>query len=257
MIFDSHMHTKYSADSEMSPYDAIRRAEELGSGIVFTEHFDYALPGSIDFTFDPDAYFDEYRALRSERVRLGVEVGLRKSARLANDAFIKRAPFDLVIGSIHLADDLDIYYSEYYVGKDKREAYRRYFDAMIAESAVADYDILGHIDYICRAAPYDDPEIDYASFRDQIDRVLKIVVDREKVLELNTRRLNSRRALKELVPIYSRYRELGGRYISIGSDAHKVEAVGNYFDAAIDFARALDLTVVTFVERRLEICRAD
>lgn len=257
MIFDSHMHTKYSADSEMDPIEAINRAEFLKRGIVFTEHFDYDLPGDIDFTFDPDKYFSEYRPLRSDRIRLGVEVGLRRSARSANDAFIKRAPFDMVIGSIHLVDDLDIYYPDYYVGKDKHEAYRRYFDAMIEESAVADYDVLGHIDYICRAAPYDDPEIDYSTFKTQIDRVLSIVVEREKVLELNTRRLNSRRAFKELFPIYQRYCELGGRYITIGSDAHKVSAVGNYFDAALELADALNLTVVTFVERRLEICTVD
>lgn len=254
MLFDSHMHTKYSADSEMDPIAALERAEQLKLGVVFTDHFDYGVP---NFTFDPDAYFDEYRSLRSDRVRLGVEVGFQKSAREVNDRFIKRGPFDLVIGSIHLVDDLDIYYPEYYVGKDKREAYRRYFDAMIEESAVADYDILGHIDYICRAAPYDDPEIDYATFRAQIDRVLSIVIEREKVLELNTRRLGSRRALKELAPIYERYRELGGRFVSIGSDAHKVEAIGNNFDAALEFARELELSVVTFVERRLEICSVD
>ena len=257
MIFDSHMHTKYSADSEMNPLEAIARAEQLNLGVVFTDHFDYDLPGDMDFTFDPDAYFDEYRSLRSDRVRLGVEVGLRKSARSVNDEFIRRGPFDQVIGSIHLVDDLDIYYPEYYVGKDKAEAYARYFDAMIEESAVADYDILGHIDYICRAAPYDDPEIDYATFRDRIDRVLSTVIEREKVLELNTRRLDSRRALKELCPIYQRYKELGGRYITIGSDAHKVTVVGVNFDRAIEFATELGLIVVTFVERRLEICRLD
>ena len=254
MIFDSHMHTKFSADSEMDPIAAINRAEELNLGVVFTDHFDYDLPGGIDFTFDPDAYFAEYQSLRSDRVRLGVEIGLRKSARSVNDEFIKRGPFDQVIGSIHLVDDLDIYYPEYYVGKDKLEAYRRYFDAMIEESAVADYDVLGHIDYICRAAPYDDPEIDYATFKDQIDRVLSIVIEREKVLELNTRRLDNRRALKELCPIYDRYRAMGGKYITIGSDAHKVSAVGVNFERAIEFARALGLIVVTFVERRLEIC---
>ena len=126
---------------------------------------------------------------------------------------------------------------------------------MADESAVGDFDVLAHIDYICRAAPYDDPEIDYATFKEDIDKVLKIVIERGKVLELNTRRLNTRRGLKELIPIYSRYKELGGKYVTIGSDAHKVEAVGNYFDLAIDFAKELDLIIVTFCERRLEICK--
>lgn len=255
MIFDSHMHTKYSADSEMLPVDAISKAQKLGFGVVFTEHFDFDLPGDIDFTFIPEDYWREYESLRSDNVRLGVEIGMEEHSRKACAEFIKRAPFDLVIGSIHLVDRLDIYYPEYYVGKDKETAYHKYFEAMIEEATIGDFDVLGHIDYICRAAPYDDPEIDYAAFKEDIDKVLKIVVERGKVLELNTRRLNTRRGLKELVPIYNQYKKLGGKYITIGSDAHRVEAVCNYFDTAIDFARELDLIIVTFCERQLEICK--
>ena len=55
-------------------------------------------------------------------MRLGVEIGLEKPARQANADFIKRAPFDMVIGSIHLVERLDIYYPDYYADKDKDEA---------------------------------------------------------------------------------------------------------------------------------------
>ena len=244
MIFDCHTHTKFSADSKMLAEDAIKKAESLNLGIVFTEHFDYKIPGDIDFTFVPEDYWNEYEKFRSNDVRLGVEIGMEEIARKPAAEFIKRVPFDLVIGSIHLVDRLDIYYPEFYVGKDKLTAYEKYFSAMIEEAAIGDYDVLAHIDYICRAAPYNDPEIDYATFKDQIDRVLKIIIERGKVLELNTRRLNTRRGLKELVPIYTQYKNLGGKYVTIGSDAHKVEAVGNYFDIAIAFAKELDLKVV-------------
>ena len=254
MIFDSHMHTKYSADSEMKATNAIAKTQSLGFGVVFTEHFDYNLPGGVDFTFVPEDYWKEYLPLRSDSVRLGVEIGMEEIARQPATDFLKRAPFDLVIGSIHLVDRFDIYYPDYYVGKDKKTAYHKYFTVMAEEAAIGDFDVLAHIDYICRAAPYDDPEIDYASFKSDIDKVLKIVVERRKVLELNTRRLNTRRGLKELVPIYSRYKELGGKYITIASDAHKVEAVCNYFDVAINLAHELDLKIVTFCNRQLEIC---
>ena len=40
MLFDSHIHTKFSADSEMSAVDAIAKAQSLNLGVVFTEHFD-------------------------------------------------------------------------------------------------------------------------------------------------------------------------------------------------------------------------
>ena len=255
MIFDSHMHTKFSADSEMLAEDAINKAQKLGFGIVFTEHFDFDLPGDIDFTFIPEDYWREYEHLRSNNLRLGVEVGMEEHSRKPYLEFIKRVPFDQVIGSIHLVERLDIYYPEYYADKDKNTAYRKYFEAMAEEAEIGDFDILGHIDYICRAAPYENPEIEYSTFKDDIDKILKIIVEREKVLELNTRRFNTRRGIKELVPIYKKYKELGGKYVTLGSDAHRVEAVCNYFDRAIDFVKELDLQIVTFCERQLEICK--
>ncbi len=253
MIFDSHIHTKFSADSKMLAAEVLDKAERLNLGVVFTEHFDYGLElDGRKFEFNPAEYMNEYKNLRGAKVRLGVEVGLRKSARSANEKFISQADFDFIIGSIHLVDDLDIYYPEFYADKDKATAYRKYFEQMAQEIAIADFDALGHIDYICRAAPYDNPEIDYAAFKAQIDEVLKIVVERGKVLELNTRRFDKSRAVEELIPVYKKYRELGGRFVTIGSDAHRVEAVGNYFERALDFVSELDLTPVTFHERKLE-----
>ena len=253
MIFDSHMHTKFSADSDMSAVDAIDKARSLNLGVVFTEHFDFGVEvDGKNFDFDPSAYMNEYANLRGDNVRLGVEVGLRQVAREANAEFLSRADFDFVIGSIHLVDDLDIYYPEFYADKDKPTAYRKCFAQMAAEVAVADFDALGHIDYICRAAPYDNPEIDYPTFAAEIDAVLKILVERGKVLELNTRRFNNDRAVRELVPVYRKYRELGGRFVTLGSDAHRVSAVGNCFARAVEFVGELNLTVVTFRERKLE-----
>ncbi len=243
MIFDCHSHTKFSADSEMLATDAIKRAESLGLGIVFTEHFDYNLPGDIDFTFDAAEYMEEYKNLRGDNVKLGVEIGLRKSAREANKNFLKQAKFDLVIGSIHVVDDIDIYNAAYYADKDKMTAYRKYFAAMAEEAAVEDFDVLGHIDYICRAATYENPEIDYETFKNEIDEVLKIIVERGKILELNTRRLNQNTAVDALKPVYKRYKDFGGKFITIGSDAHVVGAVGANFDVALKFAEELNLKI--------------
>ena len=236
----------------MSAEEAVARAKQLNLGVVFTEHFDYGLElNGKKFEFSPAEYFDEYKNLRGENVRLGVEIGWRKSARAAIENFLAQADFDMVIGSIHQVDEFDIYYPEFYVGKDKTTAYTKYFQHMAVEAEREDFDVLGHIDYICRATPYADPEIDYPTFAELIDTVLKIVVERGKVLELNTRRFDSERAVTELVPVYKKYRELGGRYVTIGSDAHRVAAIGNYFSRALDFVRELNLTPVTFHERAI------
>ena len=49
MIFDSHMHTKFSADSDMSALEAIDRARSLNLGVVFTEHFDFGVTNDDKF----------------------------------------------------------------------------------------------------------------------------------------------------------------------------------------------------------------
>ena len=254
MVFDSHIHTEFSADSEMTAAEALEAAGQLGLGLVFTEHEDLEA-AEEKFTFDPEAYWEKYAPLRGENLRLGVEVGMMAKSLEESRKFLERVPFDQVIGSLHFIDGLDLYYPDFYADKTKKEAYCRYFREMAANVRSHDFiDILAHIDYICRAATYADPEIDYGSFRPEIDEVLKAVIETDTVLELNTRRLGDKLGLKELVPVYHRYRELGGRYVTIGSDAHRHEVIGAHFAEARELAADLGLQVVTFCRRQMEIC---
>lgn len=255
MIFDSHSHTSFSADSDMTAEDALKAARARGLGIVFTEHLDVDFPGELDFSFDPAAYWKQYEPLRGDNLHLGIEVGMQAGTAEASRAFVTRAPFDLVIGSVHLLRGIDIYEKECFEGREKDELYREYFRTMAEMIACHDFiDVLGHIDYIARTAPYENPELSYGAFANEIDAVLRTAVAQGVVLELNTRRLGSRRALKELAPIYARYHELGGRYVTLGSDAHGADAIGANFAAAEDFARAMGLSIVTFFARKMEFC---
>ena len=52
--------------------------------------------------------------------------------------------------------------------------------------------------------------------------------------------------------IYARYRELGGQYVTIGSDAHSAEAVGMNFKMAQDMTDFVGLRPVWFRERKIE-----
>lgn len=254
MIFDSHCHTRFSADSEMQAEDALRAAEALGLGLVFTEHLDLDFPGDVDYTFDFGAYWQAYAPLCGDRLRLGIEVGMTPATASERETLGTDVPFDLVIGSLHVLDDKDLYFAESYAGQTKEEAYHAYF-AKLAEMVRthAYIDVLGHIDYIARYAPFENPEISYGAFTEDIDAVLRAAVEADIVLELNTRRLGARRALKELVPVYTRYRALGGRYVTLGSDAHAADAIGANFRAAKELADAVGLGIVTFHGRRREL----
>ena len=258
MYFDSHVHTEFSADSEMKAANALREAEKQGLGLVFTEHLDYDFPsaGTEEFIFDPEAYWAKYEPLRAEgKLSLGVEMGMMASAREKNAAFVRRVPFDFVLASIHFLDVKDLYYPETFEGREKDEMYHEYFTVMCDEIYAHPFiNALAHIDYIARNSTFDNPEISYGEFTDEIDAVLRALVETDTAIEINTRRLGAPRGIKELAPIYRRYRQLGGRYVTIGSDAHVPQGIGRCYDRARELARAFDLTIVTFRERKMRFC---
>ncbi|MBR3622542.1 MAG: hypothetical protein IKN43_04230, partial [Selenomonadaceae bacterium] len=59
-------------------------------------------------------YFNEYEKFRGKHLSLGIEVGLTKERREDNIAFVNSAPFDQVIGSIHVLRAVDLYPPDIY-----------------------------------------------------------------------------------------------------------------------------------------------
>lgn len=252
-MFDSHIHTKFSTDSKMDIEVAIKQAADLNIGIIITEHMDLNFPVSDQFRFNPEQYFKEYSKYRSDRVLLGIEIGMITDQVVENREIIERYPFDYVIGSTHLVDNLDVLMKSFYENRSKKDSYEHYFKYIINCIKTHSFvDSLGHIDYISRYAAYEDKEIYYEEFSEHIDEVLKAVVRTGKAMELNTRRFGSSAAVDNLKKIYKRFYELGGRMITIGSDAHSESAIGFKFDAAKAITESCGLKIVYFSERKPE-----
>ena len=249
MLFDSHMHTCFSTDSKMIISEAIARGKELNIGITITEHMDFCYPEPMAFVFDVDKYFAEYNQYRSESVLLGIEIGMRSDCLAENCQLIEKYPFDYVIGSVHVVDNFDIYIPEFYQGRSKQEVYRQYFNAML--QCVKCYDgihSLGHIDYIARYAKFPDTEVYYHEFKEHIDEILTVLATKGKALEINTRRLINKEAMEILMPIYQRFYEVGGRHVTIGSDAHRATEVGRGLAEGLIMADRAKLKVVYYKE---------
>lgn len=247
MLFDSHMHTCFSTDSKMTIDEAVMRGKELSIGITITEHMDVSYPDPLAFIFDVDQYFASYNKYRSESVLLGIEIGMRADCLEENCRIVESHPFDYVIGSVHILDNIDIYAAEFYQGKSKQDVYRKYFGTML--QCVTCYDgihSLGHIDYIARYARFADPEVRYREFAEEIDEVLMVLASKGKALEINTRRLDSKEAVEILMPIYQRFYEVGGRLVTVGSDAHRMSEVGRGLAEGQEIADRSNLKVVYF-----------
>ncbi|MCM0647748.1 histidinol phosphate phosphatase [Clostridium swellfunianum] len=252
-MFDTHMHTNFSTDSKMTIEAAIRKASELDIGIITTEHMDLNFPDKNQFIFDPDQYFNEYSKYRSDRVLLGIELGMITNQVEENRKVIESYPFDYVIGSVHLVDNMDVLDKNFYINRSKKDSYEHYFRYMLDCIKTHSFvDSIGHIDYISRYAVYEDKEIYYEDFSEYIDEVLKAVISADKALELNTRRLGNNDAINNLTKIYKRFYELGGRMITVGSDSHYENSIGFNFDMAKVIAENCKLKIVYFKERKPE-----
>ena len=256
MLADYHIHCKYSDDSEEDLEKIIETAinKEI-SEICFTDHVDYGIKldkdvfekidenakkdwikkiGRIDLNVDYPNYFKEIEELREKykdkiTIRQGLEFGMQvhtiKDFQKLFDKYKEK--FDFVILSCHQVNDKEFWTNEFQKGKSIDEYNAEYYEEIYrVMSRYSDYSILGHLDHIQR---YNETIYPFEKSREIIVKILKKVIEDNKGIEVNTS--SFRYGLKELTPerdILKLYHELGGKIITIGSDAHKAENVGEH-----------------------------
>ena len=259
MLWDTHMHTKFSGDSTAIPEDMITAARKLGlGGICFTDHLDLDYPQEPElFLMDLDAYVPAMQALSRQfseafPVRTGIELGLQPHLSGQLTQLLSEYPFDFVIGSSHVVHGIDPYYVTYYKNKTEDEAYEEYFSSILENiMAFDDFDVYGHIDYVVRYGPNKNKFYSYEKFADIIDEILKTLITHGKGIEINTGGFKC--GLGHPNPteaIIRRFRELGGEIITIGSDAHTPEHVGYAFKKVPDILKAAGFQYYTVFQKR-------
>ena len=190
------------------------------------------------------------------QIRAGVELGYQPHLREHFSDIVRRYPFDSVTLSSHLFRGVDPYFSPDCFTADQAETYAAYIHELadMAE-AFQDFDILAHYDYLLRYAPYPDVQVRYSHAPAAFDRLFRILIAGGHSLELNTRTLLQLPSIdgKHATPdadIYLRYRELGGQYVTLGSDAHQASYLGYGFTEAEQFLRDCGFDFVTVFEKR-------
>jgi len=264
MRADCHMHTYFSGDSEAKPEDMILAAIDKGlEAICFTDHedIDYFCD-DIEFVFDPETYFKELGALKEKYkekldIRIGVEFGLQPHLAKKAKAFTTANPYVFVIGSMHVVGGKDPYYPEFFEGISDEEAYRMALRETIADiRAVADFDVLGHLDYVVRYGKHREQEYSYSRFADEIDEILRYLIEHGKGLEVNTAGLKYGLPFAHPHPdVLKRYKELGGEIITVGADAHKPEHVGYDFNIVDNILEACGFKYYAEFIKRIPVFR--
>ncbi len=254
---DAHVHTDLSPDSAV-PIDAYAAsALELGiAEIAITDHVDFE-PGAPAFAYS--TFEDRERIVRgaAERwgpqglqIRFGVELTYDRSWEADIRDHLARNPYDFTIGSVH--DRVDSPYiprrvAAWVEGRSLAEIVAPSFDEVEAAARSGLFDAIGHIDGVKR---YLFPYVRPAEFEAQpelYERILHALVESGTALEVNTSGL--RYSIAQTFPypaIAARFHELGGRALTVGSDAHRLDHLAWALADGYAIADAAGFSELTF-----------
>lgn len=259
-MYDFHIHSKYSIDSE-SPMETIIESaiENKLVGICFTDHLDLeSSKDKIDVDFNLNDYFkeiDKLKEIYKDRIQIlaGVEIGMQPHLKERYDEIITSKPFDFVLMSIHQVYEFDISFDKYLYSVNTLSGIRNYYTEMYKSlESFDDFDVLGHLDYVDRYLPPNVCLPPYDQYSDLVGKVLELLIAKGKGLEINTG--SKRYGLDYFHPkieILKKYKELGGKIITLGSDCHNGKDIGVYSNEVIQMLRSLGFKNINIFKERI------
>ena len=259
-LTDVHTHSRYSHDGRNTLSEMLEEAQKLGVAFYgVSEHFDYDYDVahmtqeerlSIQ-NKDPSEYFHGARHLQEDyegvmNVLVGAEFGYSDEDTAKQkyaETYEKYRP-DFVINSVHSDGGRDFAYMD--IQGSKNEVYKSYL-ALIRRSLEAPYpyDIVGHIGYVARYVPFENVDFSLDEFGEEIDDILKTIIQKGKILEINTASKHLKQHTIPSMEIVKRYYALGGRMVSIGSDAHFKERIMEKREEVVAELKTIGFTYVT------------
>ena len=239
-LYDQHVHSTFSFDGKEALRSSAHKAKEKGlAGITFTEHFDVD-PLDVSFGYlQYDAYHRTIEEVREELggeffLGRGLEIGEPHLAAYRRDLAEALAPMqlDFIIGSVHNIGSVKL--SKYLIGREKDAFYTAYFAEVTEMARCADIDVVGHLDLAKRYGYPVFGSYDFARHRQEIAELLQVVADRGIGIEINTSGFrNSVGIPYPSLEILTLYRSLGGKYVTLGSDAHESKYLAADFPQAV------------------------
>jgi histidinol-phosphatase (PHP family) len=233
---DFHIHTTISTDASGEIDAMTARAIEIGlEAIAITDHADYNPLDEGANQYKPSVAYEQTVRTREKfgdkiKIRHGVELG-EPHMFVEEIKEVRKQPNDVIIGSVHFIGSHGVH-ADYFDVYSPVEGIRAFFAFTLEMAKSADIDILAHLDYFDRYTtkrgypPYR-PE----DYKGHIMPILETIIGRKIALEVNTSGYRSQ--ANRCFPhedVLRWYHDLGGRLISIGSDAHRPEHVGFGFD---------------------------
>ena len=210
------------------------------SEIAFAEHLDFDRDDPMYGYFDDGAYtasIAEAQETYAGRlvIRKGLEFDFRRAYGTEVGDVLAAWDFDFLIGSVHSAAGYHIWRlsQEAPPDLDVRGLLADYFAEVEALAASGWCHVIGHFDYVFKQLPRPVAAQRDAWYWQRVRRILERCIAGGVALEVNTHHIVDRGCgLAADVEILDRYRALGGRLVTVGSDAHRPSDAGQGFDRA-------------------------
>lgn len=268
-IVDMHTHSTFSHDGREELQDMLAAAQKKGVAFYgVSEHFDFDYDLSVlsnqdlcakILTQSGERYFHAARHLQEDyegvmNVAIGAEFGYSDDENVKARYVAEYEKFrpDYVINSVHCMDGKD--FAHFQVEGDKRRVYSAYLSTIRRSlDAPYPYHIVGHIGYAARYVPFEDVSFDLSVFGEQLDDIFRTIIQKDKILEVNTA---SKQLLQRSIPdktLLKRYYDLGGRKLCFGSDAHFSSRIADKWEETVQTLKEIGFAYLTLPFRGEEV----
>ncbi len=266
MFVDCHTHSTNS-DGRNSVDELCLSAIEKGiGGILITDHADmnfYNERNTYERIKKLIADVSKAKAKYDGKLKIltGIELGEYTIAPQKAEEVLSLGGFDAVLCSVHyvpkagwfLAYNRIDFRQFMQTDEEINEYISLYFDLLSETVDAFDFDILAHIHCPVRYITGKwGRNSDIMIFEDKIRIILEKIIKRNIALELNTVYLKDDKGKYNfsLDKILCMYKELGGKMVTLGSDAHEEESVGENFSEAMSLLKMCGFDSFYYFENR-------
>lgn len=264
-MFDTHTHTDSSPDSEQTIEQLCLSAIDKGlKAVTITNHTDvqqYSEKSNTNVIIKDIADTERAKKLFGDKIKilLGCELGsfaydLAQSARLC-----ALADFDVILSSIHgfdMPDGKHVHFSRDNLSavpmKTLIEYVDEYYNKLTEAAEKGDADVLCHATYPMRYVNGRYGRgVDIGLFESKIKNIFSILMRRGIALEINTANLGTPfNCTSPSIELVNVYKSMGGELITLASDAHSPEKVGNFFPFVAEELKKLGFKKYYYYEKR-------
>ena len=247
--YDQHMHTHFSFDSEEEFENYLKLSNKF---VVTTEHLDFHNPITHFQNNYPDYFayskkIEDLNQLYSNRILKGIEVGYTQADSKSIKEHLSSQEYDIVLLSVHQNGQFD-FMEDAVLEHSLEETMEEYFQLMLkAVEGFSQANVLAHFEYGLRR--YEVTVEDLRKVEPLLKKIFNKSIENDLAFELNGKSMfkyNNAHLYEYGIDLY---KSLGGKYFTVGSDAHVVQDYEYHFKEVFEVLKQHGINQLTVYQK--------